>query len=219
MTAYRLARMPSKSSLIKLFRVFRVRSPKLSCQAHPDLFYALDRACIFMRKECDDWVCREWVCTGLQRKPPLPEDEDRPWVLYLHLPFEGTKETVCTWESWHPERVTCTLKGMGCRGNTGNWVQPLIAIQAQGLNQPREYAVFLFSFPSSLQHWESLENMKPFFPSWLLSLGYMYPSVSLLLSCRFMYLWAFSFCHLSLSNIHNWIGLFFSWQIRSFFPG
>lgn len=211
MTAYRLARMPSKSSLIKLFLVFWVRSPKLSCQVHPDLFYALDRACIFMRKECDDWVCHEWVCTGLQSKPPLPEDEDRPWILYLHLPFEGTKETVCTWESWHPERVTCTLKGMGCRGNSrklsaaprchpGTGAKPAERIPSVSL---------LFSFLSAALR-DSLENMKSFFPSWLLSLGYMYPSVSLLLSCRFMYLWAFSFCHLSLSNIHNWIGLFFS---------
>lgn len=197
MTAYRL---PSKTSLIKPFRVFRVRSPKLSCQAHPDLFYALDRACIFMRKECDDWVCHEWVCTRLQSKPPLPEDEDRPWILYLHLPFNGVHLR---------ERVTCTLKGMGCRGNSrklsaaprchpGTGAKPAERIHNVSL---------LFSFLSAALR-DSLENMKPFFPFWLLSLGYMYPSVSLLLSCRFMYLWAFFFCHLSLANIHNWIAFF-----------
>lgn len=116
------------------------------------------------------------------------------------------------------EHFACTLKGVGCRGSSGKLSAAPRCHPGTGAKPAeRIHSVFLlFSFLSATLR-DNLENMKPFFPSWLLSLGYMYPSVSLLLSWGFMYLWAFSFCHLSSSNIHNWIGLFFRWQIRSSF--
>lgn len=72
----------------------------------------------------------------------------------------------------------------------------------------REKSVPLLFTLSSEVLQDNLENMKPFFPSWLLSLEYEYSPSSLL--CRiwgFMPLWFFSLFYLSSSNIPNWIKL------------
>lgn len=144
-------------------------------------------------------------------KPPLPEDEDRPRSLYLHSLCEGTKETLCTWECWClPERVTPTLKCMHCRDSSRKLRAALYCHPGTvGKPDERTGSVSLpLTFLSAVMQ-DNLETAKPVFPLLLLPLYYLYSSVSLLLSWGFMYLWGFPLPRLSLSSIHNWIGLLF----------
>jgi hypothetical protein len=157
MAAYRPACVSSKSPLIKLFRVFRVRSLKLSCQAHPELFYALDRACIFMRTECNDWLASSGCVRGCRASHLSRRSRTSPGfstcIGFLKAPrtrsvlvSAGISRSVLL-AHWSARAVETAA---------GNWEQLFIAIQAQWENQMRKYTLYLSSLPSSLQHCETI---------------------------------------------------------------
>lgn len=158
MAAYRLACKSSKSPLIKLFRVFRVRSLKLSCQNHPDLSYALDRACIFMRKECDGGLAWSGCALGCRASHLSQRMRIGPGFSTCTCFLKAPRKR-CALESAGISRrcVTCTLKGMRVRGGSRKRSAALYCHPGSvGKPDERIRAVYLFSLPSSWQHCKTI---------------------------------------------------------------